>query len=161
MRLSHGFVRGESLNCIYHGWVYGANGGCSRIPAHPELVPPASIKAEVFSCAQANGVMFAGPAGATMDLPDLVGWRALRSMPFECSQQDLEQGLPGFAAVAPGRFEGKVTLGGTKAQLCLLVQELALGKRMVHALCGPQHDAVALSRWLEALRLRVEEEKAA
>ena len=34
MRLSHGFVRGEALNCIYHGWTYGADGGCTRIPAH-------------------------------------------------------------------------------------------------------------------------------
>ncbi|MGO7733734.1 Rieske 2Fe-2S domain-containing protein, partial [Rhizobium johnstonii] len=23
MRLSHGFVRGEALSCIYHGWIYG------------------------------------------------------------------------------------------------------------------------------------------
>jgi phenylpropionate dioxygenase-like ring-hydroxylating dioxygenase large terminal subunit len=40
MRLSHGFVRGETLSCIYHGWVYGTDGGCKHIPAHPALTPP-------------------------------------------------------------------------------------------------------------------------
>ena len=49
MRLSHGFVRGESLNCIYHGWTYGADGACRRIPAHPEVVPPATIRADATS----------------------------------------------------------------------------------------------------------------
>ncbi|MEH6728896.1 MAG: Rieske 2Fe-2S domain-containing protein, partial [Hyphomicrobiales bacterium] len=43
MRLSFGFVRGERLSCIYHGWQYGQDGGCRHIPAHPDMTPPASI----------------------------------------------------------------------------------------------------------------------
>ena len=35
MRLSLGFVRDNSLNCLYHGWQYGASSSCIRIPAHP------------------------------------------------------------------------------------------------------------------------------
>ena len=34
MRLSLGFVRGNALNCLYHGWQYGAGANCLRIPAH-------------------------------------------------------------------------------------------------------------------------------
>ena len=47
MRLSHGFVRGEALSCIYHGWSYGASGGCRHIPAHPNLEPPEAIRVPV------------------------------------------------------------------------------------------------------------------
>src|SRR5687767_2567596 len=43
MRLSFGFVRGEDISCLYHGWRYGADGGCRFIPAHPELEPPKAI----------------------------------------------------------------------------------------------------------------------
>ena len=50
MRLSHGFVRGETLACIYHGWVYGEDGACRHIPAHPAMVPPATIRTEAFLC---------------------------------------------------------------------------------------------------------------
>ena len=43
MRLSHGFERGETLSCIYYGWVYGTNGGCVRIAV--DFHPGGSIKA--------------------------------------------------------------------------------------------------------------------
>src|SRR6478609_5295137 len=44
MSLSHGFVRGEALSCIYHGWSYAQGGNCIRIPAHPGLTPPETIR---------------------------------------------------------------------------------------------------------------------
>ena len=47
MRLSFGFVRGEALNCLYHGWQYGTAGSCQKIPAHPDLVVPNTIRAGV------------------------------------------------------------------------------------------------------------------
>ena len=56
MRLSHGFVRDETLSCIYHGWQYGADGGCNHIPAHPALIPPKSICATTYACAEQDGV---------------------------------------------------------------------------------------------------------
>jgi len=37
MRLSHGFVRGESLACAYHGWHFECSGRCHYIPAHPDF----------------------------------------------------------------------------------------------------------------------------
>ena len=48
MRLSFGFVRGTVLNCLYHGWRYGASGSCAGIPAHPDLTVPPTIKANAF-----------------------------------------------------------------------------------------------------------------
>lgn len=81
MRLSHGFVRGERLSCIYHGWGYGEGGQCVRIPAHPELTPPEAIKVPVFAAAEASGVVWVAdgtPAGAPPEFPGFEGFRSLR-----------------------------------------------------------------------------------
>ena len=37
MRLSFGFVRGDELSCLYHGWRYGADGA---VPLHPRASRP-------------------------------------------------------------------------------------------------------------------------
>ena len=58
MRLSHGFVRGEALACLYHGWSYDGAGQCTRIPAHPDLVPPAAIRVAGFAVAEAAGMIW-------------------------------------------------------------------------------------------------------
>ena len=81
MRLSHGFVRGETLACIYHGWVYGQDGACRHIPAHPAMVPPASIRAEAFACVEQDGVLWVAPAEATDAPPKLNGMEPVRSLP--------------------------------------------------------------------------------
>jgi hypothetical protein len=58
MRLSFGFVRGTVLNCLYHGWRYGASGGCAGIPAHPDLKVPPTIKANAFPVREAGGMVW-------------------------------------------------------------------------------------------------------
>lgn len=58
MRLSFGFVRGEALNCLYHGWQYGASASCLGIPAHPDLTVPPSIRANAFAAAEAGGMVW-------------------------------------------------------------------------------------------------------
>ena len=44
MRLSYGFVRGNRLTCLSHGWGYDGQGSFVSIPAHPALTPPKTIK---------------------------------------------------------------------------------------------------------------------
>jgi phenylpropionate dioxygenase-like ring-hydroxylating dioxygenase large terminal subunit len=58
MRLSLGFVRGKTLNCLYHGWTYEADSTCIRIPAHPDLKVPATIKARAFPANEAGGMIW-------------------------------------------------------------------------------------------------------
>ncbi|RYE09844.1 MAG: Rieske (2Fe-2S) protein [Hyphomicrobiales bacterium] len=58
MRLSFGFVRGDSLNCLYHGWEYGAGASCQRIPAHPDLAVPPSIKANAYASTETGGMVW-------------------------------------------------------------------------------------------------------
>lgn len=80
MRLSFGFVRGERLSCIYHGWQYGEGGACQHVPAHPEMVPPVSICATTFGCTEADGLIWVSPKHE--DEPDIAvhGGEAIRSI---------------------------------------------------------------------------------
>jgi nitrite reductase/ring-hydroxylating ferredoxin subunit len=64
MRLSFGFVRGDALNCLYHGWEYGAGASCARIPAHPDLAVPPTIKAKAYAATETGGMIWVDLAGA-------------------------------------------------------------------------------------------------
>jgi phenylpropionate dioxygenase-like ring-hydroxylating dioxygenase large terminal subunit len=64
MRLSLGFVRDGALNCLYHGWQYGASSSCVRIPAHPDLTVPPTIKANAYLAQEAGGLIWVGKEGA-------------------------------------------------------------------------------------------------
>jgi nitrite reductase/ring-hydroxylating ferredoxin subunit len=58
MRLTYGFVRGEQLACIYHGWHYEGSGHCALIPAHPTLNPPKTICATTYGLAERDGLLW-------------------------------------------------------------------------------------------------------
>lgn len=151
MRLSHGFVRGETLSCIYHGWTYGADGACRKIPAHPAMEPPAAIKAEAYACVEAGGVIWVGPAGTAEAVPELDGLLAVRSVRLKADRAALARALPGFAT------QGDVWRGDAAGGAVVLVlQDRAEGLGL-HALCDVAADRVAVSRWLEGLRRLVEE----
>lgn len=154
MRLSHGFVRGETLSCIYHGWVYGISGACSRIPAHPELVPPSAIRATAFACTEACGLIWVASLGTEAPLPDLTGLKPVRSLTV-----DAVVAVPGLAGA--DILRGVVMIGGADVALALVLQAHSDGRTTVHALCDANADEVAVSRWLEGLRRQLEEGMAA
>lgn len=58
MKLSFGFVRGDHITCLYHGWRYGASGACRFIPAHPDLAVPPSIKVAVYPSQESGGMVW-------------------------------------------------------------------------------------------------------
>jgi phenylpropionate dioxygenase-like ring-hydroxylating dioxygenase large terminal subunit len=58
MRLSYGFVRGGSLNCLYHGWEYEGSSRCIRIPAHPDLEVPKTIRATAYGARETGGLIW-------------------------------------------------------------------------------------------------------
>lgn len=83
MRLSFGFVRGDRLSCLYHGWEYGKTGQCGHIPAHPDLVPPKTICVPSYAVRSHRGILFANLADAPKaDWPEAPDgtWRAVRSI---------------------------------------------------------------------------------
>jgi nitrite reductase/ring-hydroxylating ferredoxin subunit len=158
MRLSHGFVRGETLACIYHGWVYGADGACLHIPAHPALTPPAAIRTEAFACVEQDGVLWLAPAGIDAPPPRLEGLFPVRSLSVICDPERIRALEPGLKG--QGRLQGRVTIGGQVREICLLVQPGPDGTAL-HALCEAGADPVQVSRWLEDLRRRAEDRVAA
>lgn len=154
MRLSHGFVRGETLSCIYHGWVYGTDGGCKHIPAHPALTPSSAIKAQAYLCVESDGVLWLAPAEADQStVPSLPNLQPIRSLSLTCDLEALRAADP--ALTGQNILRAQISLNGSLHDICLLVQENPEGLTL-HALAGPQADPIAVSRWLEALRRRAE-----
>lgn len=107
MRLSLGFVEGERLRCIYHGWAYATDGQCKFIPAHPDLTPPKTICTHRYAAQSRYGLVWANLAAEpASDLPDLGaddGWTAVRSIYLDGNPQELR------AQVAAGLAQwGKV-----------------------------------------------------
>lgn len=110
MKLSFGFVRGDHIACLYHGWQYDTAGRCRYIPAHPDLDVPATITVPVFATVETCGMVWtttdaepdraAPPAGAGETLPVttlyadidpqafLDAVRALPPEPFVCGTED-------------------------------------------------------------------------
>jgi phenylpropionate dioxygenase-like ring-hydroxylating dioxygenase large terminal subunit len=150
MRLSHGFVRGEALSCIYHGWSYGSAGNCLRIPAHPDLVPPEAIRVPVFHAVETGGVVWVAPRAPDAPPPTVQGL-ALRSLTVEAS---VDWSAAGFALSGP---VARGTLSGVAATI--LVQPLPQGRMALHVLADEAASPAMLieaSRGLEALRRQSE-----
>jgi phenylpropionate dioxygenase-like ring-hydroxylating dioxygenase large terminal subunit len=88
MRLSFGFVRENTLNCLYHGWQYSAASHCVRIPAHPDLEVPSTIRATVFPAAEAAGMIWTR-RGGDMPLPVLPDAVPVATLAVEASDKTI------------------------------------------------------------------------
>lgn len=95
MRLSHGFVRGESLSCIYHGWRFGTDGACQKIPAHPAVAPPKTINCGPLPVAEVNGVVWGALVRPTDEPVGFKGFDALRSLVMAASLQTIADSCDG------------------------------------------------------------------
>jgi nitrite reductase/ring-hydroxylating ferredoxin subunit len=88
MRLSFGFVRGDRIACLYHGWQYDAAGQCRFIPAHPELAVPSTIRASTYFCQERLGMVWMCSSAAATGGPQLtIDERAVtpvRSIHIDC-----------------------------------------------------------------------------
>jgi nitrite reductase/ring-hydroxylating ferredoxin subunit len=58
MKLSFGFVRGDHIACLYHGWQYDRAGYCRYIPAHPDLDVPKTFKVPVYLTQERGGMIW-------------------------------------------------------------------------------------------------------
>lgn len=76
MKMSFGFVRGDHIACLYHGWQYDTAGQCRHIPAHPDLDVPKTIKIPTFGVAETGGIVwgsFDAEGAEPAPQPDLSG----------------------------------------------------------------------------------------
>ncbi len=143
MRLSYGFVRGETLSCIYHGWQYGKDGGCSFIPAHPKLPPPKTIWATTYDCQEGDGLIWVALKDVNTSPPSLSGNNPVRSISIEASVQK-----------TTAHFDEVISNVGPSGATTLVLQPTSSDQCVAHVLTkGDRKDA---SRWIEAQRAKIE-----
>lgn len=138
MRLSRGFVRGETLACIYHGWQYGNDGGCTQIPAHPNLVPPKTICATTYACAEYSGVIWVALQTTTQVCRSFPGQAAVRSLAIKASAEKVMEYFSGADT-------GVVCVGGTN-DIALALQPIDATHCTAHALASVSADRKEVSR---------------
>jgi vanillate O-demethylase monooxygenase subunit len=69
--LSLGWVDGETLVCAYHGWTYGTDGQCLRIPSIvPERGIPAKARVEAFQTTERYGLVWVCLGRPRADIAD-------------------------------------------------------------------------------------------
>lgn len=180
MRLSFGFVRGDRLSCLYHGWQYGEDAACRHIPAHPDLEPPQSICATAYHCTEADGLIWISTTSDDASSITRYGGSPIRSIAVNASAGQIQSllAIGGFPVSVPvsdaiastpvhyeclaseaGRLVIEGRSGGVKTTLVASLHELAPDRTMVHLQCLPEASPVrktALSRWTERLRWHAE-----
>ena len=73
-RLSLGKVEKGSLQCPYHGWVYGTNGQCTHIPAHPDQKPPTKARAKTYQAQARYGLVWVSLGEPAHAVPVFPQW---------------------------------------------------------------------------------------
>ncbi|TIU52143.1 MAG: Rieske (2Fe-2S) protein [Mesorhizobium sp.] len=153
MRLSHGFVRGETLSCIYHGWGYAQGGNCLRIPAHPALTPPDTIRVATQHVEDGDGIIWISAGEPAARPPRFEGFAPLRSMVAETSIAALE------AATGTKAAGGVLDYTSDDTSVRLLLAPEGPARTLMHVLVNRDSDPnhlIAASRAAEALRRAAE-----
>jgi len=60
----------DCLICPYHAWEYAPSGECVRIPAHPEMTPPARARVQSFQVRERYGVVWVAFGQTRGTLPE-------------------------------------------------------------------------------------------
>ncbi|HEY1765641.1 MAG TPA: aromatic ring-hydroxylating dioxygenase subunit alpha [Opitutaceae bacterium] len=80
--LSYGWIDGDEVVCAYHGFRYGADGRCTRVPAQPDLPIPKKLCLQTFPAEERYGLIWVCLAGAPRqaipDWPELEDGRLMQ-----------------------------------------------------------------------------------
>ncbi|BCH56454.1 Rieske 2Fe-2S domain-containing protein [Agrobacterium vitis] len=169
MRMSFGFVRGDHIACLYHGWSYDTAGQCTHIPAHPDLEVPKTIRVTTYAAEERDGVIWAALADRAdvASIPDLGVGLSVRSLYADCTLQQAmnvlkEAQLPTKKGILPAHFEviaaNAWRLEAGDLRVAVAVQVISAGRLALHLVTDAGSAALrpALARWAEALRLTLE-----
>jgi phenylpropionate dioxygenase-like ring-hydroxylating dioxygenase large terminal subunit len=73
--LSMGSVQGDELVCAYHGLRFGPDGACRKIPAQPDVKPPARFRLTSFPAVERYGLVWTCLApGEAVTIPPFEVW---------------------------------------------------------------------------------------
>lgn len=155
MRLSFGFVRGNSLNCLYHGWQYGGRAQCQHIPAHPDLTVPPSIRADAYPSLEAGGMVWTQLDGSTDDQPPALPaeTKPLASLAVAADAETIRTVVGGAPTILDAQL---FSLSQADTLLHFGWHLVHSGKTMLHAVIeGGSHEAaMRLLRKIRALAER-------
>jgi nitrite reductase/ring-hydroxylating ferredoxin subunit len=152
MRLSFGFVRGQHIACLYHGWQFDAQAQCRLIPAHPDITVPKTIRATRYGAIERLGMVWVElPVDANAAaLEDEAPVTTVRSLTIAAAPELVAaEWAPGV--IVQQEVEGLRVLAG--------VQPLCATETAVHLVIAGTADASARKRvatWGMALRTRLE-----
>ena len=73
-RLSLGHLRGDKLECAYHGWTYNGEGDCVNMPAHPDQKPPPKARVRTYHCKERYGLIWTCLGEPGPDVPAFEEW---------------------------------------------------------------------------------------
>jgi nitrite reductase/ring-hydroxylating ferredoxin subunit len=149
MKLSFGFVRGDHIACLYHGWQYDRGGYCQYIPAHPDLDVPKTFKVPAYATHERGGMIWTSLSENSADLPEDCGdTLPLRSL-YLCCTKDAAIAVLGTVSLTPFVSQGRAdtivnrvteTLYEVSAgqdRLLVGVQAIADDRTALHlAICG-------------------------
>lgn len=82
--LSLGWVDGEEIVCAYHGWAYGRDGVCTRIPSlGPDRSIPSRARVDAFPAVERYGLIWTCLGTPRADIPefpefDVPEWNQVR-----------------------------------------------------------------------------------
>jgi nitrite reductase/ring-hydroxylating ferredoxin subunit len=164
MRMSFGFVRGDHIACLYHGWRYDTGGQCRYIPAHPDLDVPKTIKVPTFAAIERASIIWMAPEGA--DAADLSALpetaEAVRSLYLDLSAN---AGLLAVTAAPPEGYHpvpgapDTVTLQGNEVTILIAAQSRDAERSALHITVTGDISTTTrrtLALWATDLRNRLE-----
>ncbi|MBA4797826.1 MAG: Rieske (2Fe-2S) protein [Rhizobiales bacterium] len=164
MRMSFGFVRGDHIACLYHGWRYDTGGQCRYIPAHPDLEVPKTIKVPTFAAIERAGIVWMAPEGAdAADLSTLPQTaQAVRSLYLDMTAQAaltaVTSALPeGYSVGATSA--STVTLQGNGTTVLIAAQSRDAERSALHVTVTGDISTTtrrSLTLWATDLRNRLE-----
>ncbi|TYC58984.1 Rieske 2Fe-2S domain-containing protein [Rhodobacterales bacterium] len=168
MKMSLGFVRGDHIACLYHGWEYDRGGQCQYIPAHPDLDVPQTIKIPRYPVIEAGSIVWACFQEPDSELPPFLELPSpscgFKSIFADCPASrvaELIEKTP-FNGVAPkvtaksDRVLEIVLEGGT---LTAAVQDVCEGHMAMHMSFDrfkASADQIPYSIWADQLRRDLE-----
>ncbi len=169
MRLSFGYVRENTLTCIYHGWSFGSAAGadaarCLAVPAHPELTPPPGATVAVLPLAEALGMIWVGasprdsqPPHAAARHPQPV--HPVRSITAAATPEALRAALeaalpPGTETAETTEAPGIIVFKGPTTEVIAAIQDRGDGTTSAHVVTTEPDPAVrrSLSLWAALVR---------
>ncbi|WP_160006528.1 Rieske 2Fe-2S domain-containing protein [Rhizobium sp. 18055] len=163
MRMSFGFVRGDHIACLYHGWQYDTAGQCRYVPAHPTLEVPQTIKVPTYLSKEKYGIIWttADEESALPDAGTTGEITPVRSLYVDRAIGDVITAFEEAGMTALSEQAGKVLLGDdllfigfqATSDAKAAVHIVILGSPAIHAGAKQKHYA----QWAEGLRFALEQ----